>query len=444
MCVLDNEHVWNDNVVSDLVAVPESAGAADPRSILRPPRSTAFADPASRTLPDNAKPPASTYPHPCLRVTRGQEPALRRKLLRSRMCVLVPEHLVARRPDGRPLVGGLFCVSHKELLDRLICDRRPINWEEVRLGWARLPHGCQFCRVILHPDEHLRGSGDDLRTYFYQLQQLEELIPRNCVGRVFSGEGYEEFGGVASERYYLGFRVIGMGDLNAVDVAQACHVDATTSNTSPPFLMEYGSPLPDQVLLKGIYIDDTFVVSVCPRASVWQASGPDFDEIQSIHSSYARNHLPRAEEKGFGFCASQSSPPKPALQFVTWGTAVDSYSCKVGVPAEKRGFISLLGLLILTRTTVPKAILMRFLALLIHPFMHRREVMACLHRVHVWMAAYPDGSVLLLPPDVRDELYSACLLVLVAHSNMRWPVSTRITATDATPPSGGAVQCEVK
>ena len=79
------------------------------------------------------------------------------------------EDEVARRPDGRLLLAGLFAVPHKEDSDRMIFDRRPRNFEEVRLGCAKLPHGSQFCRLILEPSETIRGSGEDLSTYFYQL-----------------------------------------------------------------------------------------------------------------------------------------------------------------------------------------------------------------------------------------------------------------------------------
>ena len=100
--------------------------------------------------------------------------------LASNMAVLLPEEKVARRTDGRPFLAGLFCVEHKELLDRLIFDRRPQNREERRLGWAKLPQGSQPTRVILGPDEAIRGSGDDLRTYFYNLAQLDDWIPRSA------------------------------------------------------------------------------------------------------------------------------------------------------------------------------------------------------------------------------------------------------------------------
>ena len=48
-------------------------------------------------------------------------------------------------------------------------------------------------------------------------------IPRSALGPEFSGAGYEEFGLDPEEQYVLCLRVIPMGDLNAVDIAQETH-----------------------------------------------------------------------------------------------------------------------------------------------------------------------------------------------------------------------------
>ena len=73
------------------------------------------------------------------------------------------EEDIALRSDGRQLLAGMFGVPHKEAVDRLIFDRRPQNAEELRIAWARLPNGVQFCRLLLDEDEEevltLHGAG---------------------------------------------------------------------------------------------------------------------------------------------------------------------------------------------------------------------------------------------------------------------------------------------
>ena len=64
--------------------------------------------------------------------------------------------------------------------------------------------------------------------FFYQLAQQPEFYPRNCVGRRISGEAAAALGGDPSKVYRLAFKVLAMGDLNAVPVAQRMHTDLVT------------------------------------------------------------------------------------------------------------------------------------------------------------------------------------------------------------------------
>ncbi len=84
---------------------------------------------------------------------------VRSVLLKSGMAKVVRKSLIAKSQDGRTLIGGLFSVLHKLLLDRLIFDRRLQNACEFRLRWARLLLGAMFVRIILKRGFHLRGSG---------------------------------------------------------------------------------------------------------------------------------------------------------------------------------------------------------------------------------------------------------------------------------------------
>ena len=76
-------------------------------------------------------------------------------------------------------------------------------------------------QLVVGDDEHVRGSGDDLSNYFYLLAHLPEWTVRNAFGRPVSGALFTEFGYDSSQIYYPAFRVVCMGDLNAVDIAQA-------------------------------------------------------------------------------------------------------------------------------------------------------------------------------------------------------------------------------
>ena len=97
-----------------------------------------------------------------------EELLLIRRMLHSKMGTLTLEEDVARLPDNSILRGGWFCVPHREGRLRLIHDRRPANAVEVTLPWATLPHGTDFCKLVVGPSESIRGSGDDLSNLFSQ------------------------------------------------------------------------------------------------------------------------------------------------------------------------------------------------------------------------------------------------------------------------------------
>ena len=90
----------------------------------------------------------------------------------------------------------------------VILDRRPFNELERRLVWAKLPHGSLLTQLIVPPGYSVRGSGDDLSNYFYLLKHQDSWLPRNAIGSVFDGEGYEKYGG---KRKGVSFVIPGCG-----------------------------------------------------------------------------------------------------------------------------------------------------------------------------------------------------------------------------------------
>ena len=79
------------------------------------------------------------------------------------------------------LLNGLFGVFHPKG-QRAIFDCRPANSGEVRLPGTRLPNGPMLARLRIPRGFGLRGSGDDLENFFYQLTEAESMIPRRAFG----------------------------------------------------------------------------------------------------------------------------------------------------------------------------------------------------------------------------------------------------------------------
>jgi hypothetical protein len=226
------------------------------------------------------------------------------------MAVLIKETNVPTK-NGRNILAGLFCVDHKIDFDRLIFDRRPQDAGEGRLRWARLPHASLFNQFRLRAHECLRGSGEDVSNYFYNLQQSENWWHRACVGRVFSGAEAGGPGGEPGERYHLALCVCAMGDLNAVDIAQTVHERILEKGGALPVgtVLRHGEPIPRGDLSVGVYVDDLVVIRKLLREDLQSDCGPDVDVIDSARRAYGAAGLPRSLKKCY------ANEP----DFVAWG-----------------------------------------------------------------------------------------------------------------------------
>ncbi len=90
--------------------------------------------------------------------------------------------------------------------------------------WSRLPHGCQLGRLYPALGARVERSGDDLRTYFCQLRNHKHSVPGSAFGRTFYGRELPGKDLEDDELYILALNVTAMGDVNAVDTAQATHI----------------------------------------------------------------------------------------------------------------------------------------------------------------------------------------------------------------------------
>ena len=89
----------------------------------------------------------------------------------------------------------------------------------------------------------------------------------------------------------------------------------------------------------------------------------------------------------------------------------------------------------MTRKAVEQVI-----GLFTHPFMHKRILLSCFADVYIWCQECEPGKVKRLSKCVIDELISAVLMMPLAEANARWQLSSHISATDATPTSGGSAR----
>ena len=144
-------------VKHDRMSLPTRAGVVQPAEILTGERRSQFLNMfQSIPLCDS---PTPGYPAACHMIAEGEELKVYKRLLSCRMATLIPVDRAIRDTKGRIISAGLFSVPHKELSDRLICDRRPFNAIEGRLSWCCLPHGSQLIHLYVPPGFKVVGSG---------------------------------------------------------------------------------------------------------------------------------------------------------------------------------------------------------------------------------------------------------------------------------------------
>ena len=417
-------------VKPERMSLPSVAGIINPADHLKGSHLDQFKNMAD-TVPIHDSPEEPIKP--CLKISPENVVPVYRKLLDSGVGVLIPEKLALRDDNGDIVSAGLFAVPHKETSDRVICDRRPQNQIERRLVWAKLPHGCMLTQIILHPDCSIRGSGDDLSNYFYLLRHQEAWLHRNCIGQPVSGSAFIDYGCDPSMKYLLCFTVIPMGDANAVDIAQQTHLEILREAGTmwDEEVISYKSPLPPKDFFEGLYIDDHIAIQITPKRKFKKGKReqPYRDEVvmQNSRQHYGKLGIPTSEKKAF--------TKQPSFQ--AWGTAVDSNSGRVGTPLFKLKQLRDLLEEVCSLPAVTKKLIQKCLGLVVHPCMHRRNIMCLLQEVYIWVEKMPEKLPCKMPKTVREELLCLALTLPLCHANIRRPVSCRVSATDASLDGGG-------
>jgi hypothetical protein len=422
----------------ETLRLPERAGQLDTAALLPSQAARKFLAGPARVLPTDSWP--CPLPRACYTVSPEDEERLQRRLLATGMITLIPETQVARRPCGRLLLNGAFGVPHRKG-QRAIFDCRPSNAGEERLRWGTLPCGVMLSWIRLLRGETVRGSGDDLSNWFYQLQESPSLVPRRAFGRSISSDRAAELGFPNVGPCRMALLTLAMGSLNSPDVAQEVHETVLrASGCLGAGLLQYGRPMPAGPLLEGVYLDDHLVACVVPRAQLYGSSGADRDLIEASHKGYTQHHIERSHDKAFGFSCpvEPGGTPQACAQFLAWGTHVDGLRGKVRAPVEKCAEIWGLTLACLTSRFVVKEVVSRLLGLMVHPILHARHLSAALGRVYTWHAQLAPATCVTWPQDVREELLAASLSLLVAETDIRRMVGVRVSTTDATPVSGGS------
>ena len=433
------------------ISLPQKAGQLRGAKLMCPERAKVFRDLHSIVLDEDRVGPRAI--RSCHMLNRNDEVQFVRKLLEREMIVLIEESEIERHPhDNSLLRGGFFAVPHKGEKLRLIYDRRCLNALEADLSpvWLKLPHGSQFTECILDSACGLRGSADDLASWFYQIKHEETWWRRQAVGRRLHGADFASFGATPGRHYRACLVVVAMGDRNGVAFAQECHEYMLRAGDllGVEQTLRFGESFPKTQLVEGAYVDDHVFALQVPLARMKCTPGHDDScehcrddggrledviAVEQLEETYAKHGAEQSREKSTRYLS----------EFVAWGTTVNGLSGQVSVALDKRRQLARLAYAVCKRGFASKPILLSLVGSLVHPIMHCRTMMSIFSEVYIFIATMPSCTECRLPPGVVDELLIGSIMLASCYTNIRAPVSSTLSATDATNERGGACRCTV-
>eukprot|EP00438_Fugacium_kawagutii_P006451 Skav204515 [mRNA] locus=scaffold3201:99100:106360:+ [translate_table: standard] len=332
--------------------------------------------------------------------------------------------------------SGLFCVTKDLNRDRLILDSRAANTLEIPiLRWVRsLGSADILLKYVLEPHFNIKISGNDLKDFYYFFRATPSRSRRNVlVGEIPTSEiahlhcVKEEH--LKHKYLYGSLNTLAMGDSQAVEVAQTCHMGLAIQSgiINKENLLSMHLPIPRTPTMSGVVIDDFVSLSRLDSREVGCGSA-GAAVTEKMQNKYLDVKLKPNVDKGF------RDEDKASF----WGADLD------GLAGVLRGSlkraIPLAGLILrgISIGYVTTEFLQIIGGSLISLFLYRRRFLPLLDSLfgacnNSYNNNNNDGNLVV---ELRGQLLSDLLMMVVllplAACNLRAQVSNRIVASDAS------------
>eukprot|EP00435_Cladocopium_sp_Y103_P048031 s1613_g14.t1 len=344
--------------------------------------------------------------------------------------------------SGKPLVNGLFTVSKDEMkgsveLTRLIMNLRPVNsiCRPLEGDTSTLPMITHLSSLYLEEGEVLSLSSEDLRCYFYLFSVPEAWCRFMGFGKVLPSHLVPEGG--SNEDWVLCSRVLPMGFLNSVGIAQHIHrnivrraMGGITNLLGGEAELRRDKPFSSSSNLYRVYLDNFDELRKTDRKIFETITGQPSPVVEKLREAYAEARLPTHPKK------SVQQAPQAEVQ----GAWVDG---KLGImcakPSKMAKYVRLT-LELLRQGCASQRELQVVCGGLVYVAMFKRPLLGALNQV--WRAIVdlgdlPKGSRVPLPREVMAELARFIGLLPLAFSSFRFPFDMMVIASDASMDGGG-------
>ena len=357
-------------------------------------------------------------------------------LVERGICDVIPLSEVLH-VDQKPILGGLFGVPKGEEVAgipvfRLIMDLRPINqlFEAIAGDLHTLPMLSQVMPLEVFPDEEVLISSEDIKAMFYIIGLPSEWRPLLAFGREVPSHLRPP--GV-TEACVLTSRVLPMGFLNSVSVAQSLHRSIVNRavdhlHISREQEIRRDQPLPSTALSYRVYLDNFDALFKTNREAAGLLEGTLSPLAQELREVY-EDRIPVNEKKS----------SKSSLAGEMQGGLLDGVEGIVSPKPDKIArYLRGAWYLLQCKRTDLKRIQM-VAGGLVYLFSYRRCLMSCLNETWRFVASFQGASRdwKEIPHAVKEELYSSVSLAPLAYINLRAPYDPMVSASDASESGGG-------
>ena len=366
-----------------------------------------------------------------------------RGLVASGICTFIEESDVFMTAEG-PLLNGMFGVTKDDFTDsgveifRLIMHLIPLNGlcHPMSGDVDTLPSWGSMSPFFLQPTECLLVSSEDVKCFFYTISVPECWIKYLAFNKLVPDECLEEH--LKGKTVYLASRVLPMGFLNSVSLAQ--HVHRNLVSWSGSGEMSGVNP-PEQELRKDrphsagsttwrVYLDNYDLLEKVQATEMVGLEGTCPPGVLALRQEYEVWSVPRNVKK-----AVERSPLCEVQ-----GATVDGVAGCAFPRESKLGKYFGLAMSLCNQTHAQQKQWQVVCGGLVYVSMFRRPLLGSLNRVwtHIESYSHTSSGVLATPSDCRLEVLRFLGMLPLGRMDFRLAMDSMATCSDASTQGGGA------
>eukprot|EP00438_Fugacium_kawagutii_P018528 Skav213254 [mRNA] locus=scaffold1311:39874:44557:+ [translate_table: standard] len=413
---------------AERLSLPKDPPLFDPAKFLKEPYHQIYVDPASRAVELDE---SVQLPRVRVHGTAEQNWAFVKFLDSHHRLYLASEKKV--RPN---LLCGAFALGKDATSDRLIVDARlPNAAEPTESEWVKTLGSVQaLLQLEVASHDCLRFSGTDLKDYYYSYKVSSARSRRNALRLPLQPAQVQHLMAYRSELdedrvVYPCLRTMAMGDNNAVELGQLCHIQLGLQSNSftPSELLCIHGRAPRGPMAAGIIIDD---VLLAEQLSWEEASAAEEGNLLTEGAKRLSGLCEEYLDKGLNPHPKKTF--RDAKETDIWGAHLNGDSGIVR-PSARR-LVPLLHVTVqVARLGLCSVAMLEVLCgAWISILQFRRRMMCLLDICYAMQVGRERDELIQLPGAALAELWVLIALAPLAATNVRAESMTDIFLTDAS------------